>query len=197
MRIGCVIGWNDVENLRISLPALRPHVDRLIYVDGRYKDFPGDGDTSDDGSFDVALDWCNDVLLPTGPGPWASEIEKRNHYLLGDPGDLYVVVDADEILIGLPQWREGSLRLYRPDCIPPYPVFRVFEHREGIHYEHTHNCVVADGRILNHELVGQVIAGCALNHISQYRDEQRKLDKGTYIRRLQTQEKRVREELRL
>lgn len=109
--IGCVNAYQDAEMLKRSLPVLARLVDRLIVVDGAYADFPiyGGIPTSTDGTLDVARCWTDEIVWR--PTPWENEIEKRNAYLIGEPGDWYLVCDADEVL-------EGAIfgRAAEPSC---------------------------------------------------------------------------------
>jgi len=103
----CIITYEDAQFIAATLFSIAPHVDRIIVIDGAYRNFPHDVHLSVDGSMEIAdtvLKRCfphvEAVFISTSE-PWTSEAEKRNAYLnrLRD-GEWFIVLDGDEMLVG-------------------------------------------------------------------------------------------------
>ena len=197
MLIGCVNVFNEEASLRRCLLSLRGGVDRLVVVDGAYRGFPHEKPFSTDGTCAIAAEFADEVI--EADAAWTDEIVKRNQYLVGKSGDYYLVVDADEEFSGaMPPLVDDDyeIELRRTDDIDPYPVYRVFKHREGIKYKGTHHALWVDGELLNHRPI-KTLEGCHLKHYIGERDERRKLDKGIYYERLKLAEMSARRHYKL
>ncbi len=188
--IGCMIFWNDLSMLMHSLPALAEEVDGLICVDGPYAKFPKSVNPkpvfwpegthiSTDGSFEYVASFGAHIVT----GYWANEIDKRNAYLKAlAPGDIALVVDADEVLEGeLPRHEEtlpelARLMCCRTDGVPPYPIFRWFRHTgDTMRYKGAHNALWRANDLLNdmNAHPKETLAGCRLTHLTTERDAER------------------------
>lgn len=168
-----IIVWNMAGQLEACIKAARevlpnPHV---LVVDGVYAKFPHDNlkPWSTDGTLDVARSLADTVVETSEP--WESEIVKRNSYLIGDPGDLYVHLDADELLRGT--WpvvtNDADLEFRRHEPRRAY-LYRVFRHREGIHYAKRHH-YLWDGDVLLNSLPRDVLPGVHVLHTIDQRPE--------------------------
>lgn len=203
--IACVNQFEDASFLEQSLPAIRSTVDLLVVVDGRYADYPGDHPGSRDGSLDIARHYGAHVIEPVNGLPWASEIEKRNAYLsVGDPGDYYFVVDADEIVVGHidrdimtthDDWLVDLIRIRKEQPLRQdlrQPIHRLFKHRAGIRYHGTHHAVHIADRLIHPDRL-PLFPGAHFVHRTEYRDDKRNEAKGVYYRTLVKQEITFRE----
>ena len=200
MKIGCVIFFNDGELLKKCLQALKSKVDRIVAIDGAYKDFPHLVPYSTDGSIEVAEKFADEVIKVKYP--WEDEIAKRNRYLeCAKTGDFIIVVDADEELEGdLSGIKEDfyQLMLYRVDGVPPYPVFRVHKKIEDMFYSGTHHSLWCGDELINlRKDKIPVLEGAKLIHRCSERDKQRIENKGTYYRIIQEKEIDFRQEFGL
>jgi len=199
--IGCLIFYNDpLEMLDRALASLREAgVDWIVAVDGAFERHPHSHDASGKPVRDLVRSKV-DVYLDTPHRAWDTEIEKRNMYLVGTVGDVYVVLDSDEELKGnLSYAYQDSLgwqvRLEQ-EGLADRPVWRVFRHFEGIHYYGTHHAVCLGVIPLNH-LVVRTLPEAWIKHYTNDRSNQRKQDKGVYLRDLSNQERQFRERWRL
>jgi len=114
-------------------------------------------------------------------------MDKRSAYLLGDPGDWYLQIDADERLRGeLPslsevkdgmsyrmrvKWAEGSLN--------PWAV-RLFQHRGVMQYRGAHCALFSDGQLISRRTDAEPIESAYLLHLKGQRSAERQRDKQTY-----------------
>lgn len=204
MRItGCVNAYQDAAFLEQSLQVLSRLVDRIIVVDGAYRDFPlyGPGPASVDGTLEVARRH-RATIIEAGAQPWPDEIAKRNAYLAPEhyaQGDYVMVVDADEICEGevdrdfLAEQEDWLVELYlvgaaggRDGC--PYSIHRLYRWRPGIQYAGTHHAVHVGTRMIHPDRDLQrprdVFPGLRLRHLSAQRDRERQARKAGYYQRL-------------
>lgn len=176
-----------IESIRRAAPQAR-----VVVVDGAYAAFPHPAGQpeSADGTLDIAERLADTVIrcprdADGRPQPWPDEIVKRNAYLVGQPGDFYLVVDADEsvegrVPVGLFAPAQDVL-LQRDDGTPRYGLLRLFAHAPGIRYEGAHNAIWIEHRLLN-QWPRQVAAGFSLRHhySERGRDVDRIARKGRY-----------------
>jgi hypothetical protein len=204
--IGAVNCYQDVDMLKHSLPALRRLVDFLVVVDGAYSGFPlyNDDPESTDDSLALAQEYADHIIFCrkdiTGkPVPWFNEIQKRSQYLqVGQPGDYYLVCDADETPTGtvhinrdeLAKQTDWLVVLSRVnDHIKPYPIHRLFQHRRGIRYFGAHHAVHIGPRLIHPKKDHlKIFPGLRLDHLQMLRDRDRVERKGEYYRELQKAE---------
>lgn len=201
--VACVNFYQDAEMLRRFLPDLRRKVDYLVCVDGRYTDFPEyDSPQSTDGSIEVVAKYA-DLFIGTPrnrfgiPIPWEDEIAKRTSYLVGQPGDWYLVVDADEEIEGIPDrdaiasrpdWLVGLKRV--GDATQPYGIHRCFAHRPGLRYHGAHHAVHVLGQIIHPDRIRQDwLPGVTILHHQMERDAERVERKGEYYAKLAPSER--------
>jgi len=84
--------------LKKCVESVYEQVDRIIAVDGRYKDFPGDFWYSTDGTIEylLSLDKVEFIFAAD-----LYEAEKRNIYMdMLNAGDTVLILDGDEIVQG-------------------------------------------------------------------------------------------------
>jgi len=147
MLIACYNIYNEIEHLPTSVKAAYDKVDKIVFVDGRYKGFHEEKAVSSD---DGTLDWINDKendpdgkfqLIEAPEEGWEDQPTKRTAYFIGEKGDIYLVMDGHDVITS---WRRpdlvlgvaGMARLDILDNDPPISVKqpRLIAHIEGIHY---------------------------------------------------------------
>jgi glycosyltransferase involved in cell wall biosynthesis len=155
--IACVIVFNEETMLPGCLESIYDQVDRIVVVDGAYARFPHEAPYSTEATREIAraygAEW---VLCPEDaqgrPRPWATQVAKRNAYLVGEIGDWYLIIDADNRLVGtLPTPEPGYdyAWLSRSRTGRVTWVLRLIEHRPGIRYEGAHNGLRTDAEQIN------------------------------------------------
>lgn len=204
-----VITYNDMPLLKRCIDSVEAYVDRIILVDGIFEDFPlapGDEPLSTDGTVEyfVDLETKAEKVLIAYPG--LSEVEKRNRYLLGEPGDWYLHLDADErvenpeTLFDLPDADVCWCQMRWTNRFSRYP--RLFRHVDGLHYDGLHYRLVdADGNLftdIQETGLGYTRAPHPLRiqHDIDQRHVQRKKQKAIYYRRLTRREREIKEQLK-
>ena len=201
MLVACIITYNDMPLVKDCIESIQDKVDRIIVIDGKYRDFPGEENYSTDGTLEYLNSLDVEILFSYG----LDEVEKRNCYLneLKD-GDICLNIDADEVLIGdipeltadigiiqIGEW--GDRRRHRRSN-------RFFRYREGLHYWGTHKMILdSKGRLFaNLDRVGkdytsQKITEFEFLHNNHLRDHDRKKAKKKYYEILVKREARVNE----
>ena len=189
MILGCVSGYNDAVFLEECLRRLHTVVDRIIYVDGAYANFPHRHHLSTDGSIEIAAQLADGIELPCEP--WPTEVAKRNTYLQEDEAVWHLVVDCDEMVEGVLDESELVAPAYwvplQQPTIPDRLVFRLFRGFGGIRYYGCHNAV-CDGK----EPISRDVPTCrslSLLHRTWERDQERVQAKGEYLRWLACEER--------
>ena len=135
--IGIVPSYNDRTTIEACITSLLPVTNRIVAVDGRFSDFPGETDYSTDGTIEYLEGQGVEVIRAAG----LQEVEKRNCYLVGQVGDWYLHLDADEEWTGaleIPDADMGIVKLCRARPIHYMDRVRLFRHVEGLHYEKKH-----------------------------------------------------------
>jgi len=168
MIIACINCYNSMSSLPHTIQSIRGSVGRIIAVDGAYADYPHKKPYSTDGTVKY-LKECKAQVIETKK-PWKDQIIKRTQYFRGSAGDIYFIIDTDEIL--LTPFKENDLRisgrnapvdvgwlmimskLYKDR---PYSEPRFFRHKKGIHYAGRHHWIY-DGQqrlMSSHQKQGQ------------------------------------------
>jgi hypothetical protein len=204
-----LVTYDDMPLIEKCISSVIDYVDGIIAVDGIFKDFPhnnGEPGYSTDGTLKYLSSLDKEVALIVMPD--LEEVEKRNQYLIGQEGDWYLHLDADEwvenpeVLSELPDTdvlfcpmlREGDGALHY------YP--RVFKHVEGLHYEGLHYHLVDGSSSLYADIhhVGDDYRierfPLMIKHNRDGRDPERLKRKAIYYKTLTTREKQVKELLR-
>ena len=112
--LGVVIAFNEGDMLAGCLESIEGQVDRIVVVDGAYAHFPHESPESTDDTRAIAeaygAEW---IPCPDGQA-WPTQVDKRTAYLVGEEGDWYLHIDADERLQGvLPLPRPGEHYAFR------------------------------------------------------------------------------------
>ncbi len=143
--IACFNVYNEAEYFEEALLSIKGKVDKIVVVDGAYKKFPHEFPYSTDRTIEIALKYA-DQFIGSGNKPWKSEIVKRNQYLIGKPGDLYLIIDGHEIWTGdfIPPFGNYRIKMRMADGW--HETFRMFEHKPGICYKEFHYSIWIDGK---------------------------------------------------
>ena len=202
MIVACIITYNDIETIEDCINSVKNAVDRIVIVDGKYRDFPGEYECSTDGTAEYIGSIAGDCKLTFRFVARLDEVAKRNVYLtyLKD-GDVCLNLDADEILTGnipnltadigivrVGEW--GDRRRHRR-------TNRFFRYRTGLHYWGTHKLILdAEGRVfanLDHtgDYTHQLVTEFELLHRNDLRSDERKADKKEYYKILMAREAKV------
>jgi glycosyltransferase involved in cell wall biosynthesis len=194
--IACLSVFNEIKNLPACLEGLEA-ADIICIVDGAYKDFPHDKPWSTDGTLEYLRDLAKSdqrVHLITCEKPWPGETVKRSQYFIGEEGDWYFLIDADERVEGL-----EKLKIYLPRCpydslgIPFYMygdgrwrwMGRVVRHLSGITYGDLCIEVVVNGRqIAGGGAYQGTFGGLKIRHYPYKREIERRKAKVAYYERL-------------
>lgn len=213
--IAAVSAYDERELLPGCIDSLRV-ADRIVVVDGVFADYPHEAPASTDGM----LEWLAEaaqadprIEVVTHQGPWASEVEKRSAYLVGAPGDWYLVIDADERLYdgetlkallahsSVDSWAMPFFD--RPGDPAPIPAGRVFRHIDGIRYEVGDGRVVAAGKVLVNADRGEHTVrwregypGPRILHMQHRRSAARQRMREEYIRRVVDRDPLLKEQVR-
>ena len=199
MRIGCINFYDEAEFIEQCIESLVDKVDRIICVDGAYARFEHKKPYSTDGTIEIIQrlqsKYGPKIELIGSETAWKDEITKRNEYFKGKEGDFYIVLDADEVLEGtldgLEQRDDWQIRLFRMDGVHPYLIYRIFKHREGIHYAGAHNALHIGSELMNSESL-PIFEGAKINHFLDKRSGERKRRKGVYYKDLYEYEQEFR-----
>jgi hypothetical protein len=198
-----MVTYNDWPLIQRAVESVK--ADRMFFVDGRFRDFPHEPDApgySTDGTLEYLKGLGGETSIKIAEG--LTEVEKRSLYLLGEPGDWYFHLDADE-WVTTPQMPNLNPDLDAALCLIEwengsgwYP--RLFRHIEGMKYEDLHHQLVdSQGNlIVNIYETGEgyrsARIGLKIQHDKALRDPQRIKEKHRYYERLTAAEKRIREE---
>jgi len=200
MLVATLITYNDIETIKDCIESIEGKVDKIIVVDGKFKDFPGEENISTDGTLECLDSFPKiEILFTYG----LDEVDKRNNYLneLKD-GDICLNLDADEILegeipelttdIGIIQVGEqGDRRRHRR-------TNRFFRYRKGLHYWGRHTLILDENNKMFAFLdkvgkgyTSQKITEFELLHRNDLRSFERKKNKEKYYKILMAREAKV------
>lgn len=185
--IGCMPVYNEEMLLHKSLGSLQGACDRIIVIDGCYRDFPfiNKQPFSTDQTMDIAQGMGAE-LIPCQI-PWDTQAEKRSEFFKhGEPGDYYIFLDADEVLEGIP-WIDESIRAYRVQCWNyknrqvSQEVLRIFRHEKGIRFWGSHDGLYYGNDFVIHRRC-PVVRSCHIRHYKHLRTKERqKLSSAYYV----------------
>lgn len=183
--IAGIIVFNEERMLAGCLESLQGKVDRCVVVDGAYLRYPHEVPWSTDRTREIVdcygADWVGCRLNEDEERrAWWDQIEKRNAYLVGEEGDWYLYIDADERLIGeLPELVDGQvydIRVWSRGHRLAWANSRLFQHRGRMRYEGAHYAIWSDDVLLNSQPKVRIPpVQCHLAHLTHLRlpEEQR------------------------
>lgn len=145
MIIAVINTYNDKDHIEKTLQSVKGKVDKIVVVDGAYADFPHDVPYSTDGTLDIAKKYADVLIECPNQKAWHDEMVKRSAYLIGNEGDWYLMIDADELFEGdlepLRTSKESDYFLpftYEEDYGREGKQYRLFKHRAGLIYARNH-----------------------------------------------------------
>ncbi len=177
MIIACINAYQDEDFIWDAIASVAG-LDRIVVVDGAYEGFPQYNDVpySTDQTVEIAEELGCEVIKTRRV--WKDQVEKRNAYLIGEVGDWYLQIDADERLHG--ELKPGNDEAYRIPCQfgkRKIPTLKLFRHQPGIRYIGAHNVIAVGDRIIRG---GDILPDCWIEHLSEMRDPDRKKRKKEY-----------------
>ncbi len=151
--IGCMAAYQEGESIGRALMSIVHMCNRIIVVDGARVGFPlyANNHLSTDNTLEVAKWFGAEIITPPGR-PWHNQIEQRNAYLAGDPGDWYLIVDADEVVHGaLPDLTSPlgcyKVRVYDRDRGKQWCI-RLLQEDGTLRYQFAHYGLYRQGRLV-------------------------------------------------
>jgi len=200
IKVATIITYNDYPLLKDCIESVIDRVDRIVVIDGKYKDFPGEYKCSSDGTLEYLASVQDKITLRFVSD--CDEVFKRNIYFqyLHD-GDICLNIDADEVLTGdLPEL-EADIGLVRigedGDQRRHRRTNRLFRYRPGLHYWGKHSLILdKDGRVFaNLDKAGSRYTvqddKVEFLHNNHKRPYNRKKDKRQYYKILQKREAKI------
>lgn len=149
--------YQEAAKIGEALASLkRAGCERLVVVDGAWRWFPryGEGPGSTDETVEIARAAGAEVIEAPTTG-WDSEVAARNSYLVGKPGDWYLVLDADERAHGsLPEQMDAPEGAYQvwvrmtADAMADVRRVRLVQEDGTLRYQYGHFALYRDGRLL-------------------------------------------------
>jgi len=184
--IACVIAYQEERMLPGCLESVAGQVDEIVVVDGAYARFPHEVPYSTDKTVEIALAYGARVIdCPEGK-PWPNQVVKRTAYLVGEEGDWYLHIDADERLVGvLPVPQNGmhyAFHIFSRGGVASWSP-RLWQHRGRMRYVGAHNALWSDDRLIHRKgatFVDPLL--CRFAHLARYREVERQLDKREYYK---------------
>jgi len=187
MILGVTIFYNDgAELLGNCLRSLKKVTDRVLAIDGAYKEFPHKDFKSNPETLAVAEQLADEVIPAQ---EWVDETAKRNAYLtLKSPKDYYLMLDGDETIEGEkpsklkhPVYRI-SLSTQKDGIWMPAYYNRLFRHHKGMAYIKAHNnLLLKDGTSLSlPEPHIPIYEGLKILHTPEKRPKERQEDDGIF-----------------
>ena len=213
----CFNIFEEIEILERHIEAVRKAAPegQIVVVDGAYQAYPHAceecyarddkvvtcehrGPDSADGTLEL-IDRIADHVIRCNGTPWPSEEVKRTQYFIGKEGDEYLVIDADEEIVGTfpmaVSLQDANCLLCRDDGSPGYPVFRYHKHSDGMKYHGHHNALWRNDKHIKPKRL-PVLKGFNLIHKRSLRDEERQHKKGIYYSWLADHERAFRSIIR-
>ncbi len=201
--IACLIVYNDFDILPECMDSLSG-ADKIIIIDGAFKDYPHEKPWSTDGTVDYVKQRASidrRIKFIECKKAWKDEVEKRSAYFTGKQGDWYLIVDSDERVGGETIDRNGVkavkefLPTYEDDMldVPLWELIsgsfesapRLFRHQEGIRYYLTHYLVFYKDKLLvNDSKKHKIFDGMKIWHMPDLRTDKRNSTKETFYRKM-------------
>jgi len=200
--VATIITYNDIETIENCIDSVKDKVDRIVIIDGKYRDFPGKYEISADGTVEYIGNIAGDYEITFRSVERLDEVAKRNVYLAYlKNGDICLNLDADEMLTGNIPKLEADIGIIQigeyGDRKRHRRTNRFFRYRDGLHYWGKHSLILdADGKVFaNLDRVGdytsQKITEFELLHRNDLRNDKRKIDKKIYYKTLKAREAKI------
>ena len=192
----CINCYNDIPTIKRCIQSVYNQVDRIIAVDGKYKDFPGGSWYSTDGTIEYLCS-LDKVELLFGAGLF--EADKRNIYMDAlNEGDTVLVLDGDEFVAGtigkLDKGIDIGLVTFGAPSYRKRLATRFFRYRKGLRHEGIHFILTIGGKWFNNRrralsgFKGKKIGNFTIQHLGWKRDKKRKFQKKQYVKSARARE---------
>lgn len=203
MLIATIITYNDWPLIKECVESIYNKVNKIIIVDGRFKDFPKEDDYSNGESLKYFLKLSKDdkfEIIPTGG---FTEVEKKNVYLKHlKNGDICLNIDSDEVLIGeIPELKAdiGIIQIgEQGDSKRHRRTIRFFKYQNGLHYWGKHSLILdKDNKVFAYldkvgkDYTSQKVTEFEFLHNNHKRDYNRIKDKKKYYQILMKREAKI------
>jgi len=164
----CILTYNNESTIAKTIVSAAKYSNRIIIVDGAYKDFEQDKPYSTDATIDVAKGYTG-VEVVTTERCYDTEAEKRNIYLdLLNNGDLFLSLDSNEVLEDLDVDRidDKDLISYLKIELPNRQISapRIIRYKQSMSYQ-THDILSQQGEY--HNLKDTQVSLETVGHITQ------------------------------
>ncbi len=189
MIVVCVNCYNDMPLIVDTIGSIYDQADRIICVDGRYRDFPSGYWYSTDGTIEF-LSGLDKVELVFAANLF--EADKRNVYMdmLSD-GDTVLVLDGDEVVDGIIHKLEkadiGLVRLGHPsENNPKRLATRFFKYQKGLRHNGIHFILEQNDKWFNNrcsalnDFRAKDINSFKIKHLTRKRSSERRFLKEQY-----------------
>jgi len=201
--IAGIITYNEEQLLAQCLESIVNKVDEIVLVDGRIAPFPGIGASSTDNTVAIARDYGAEVI--TSDTPYPCEADMRSKYLVGEDGDWYLLIDADEkCMTALPNIAD------LPSGIDAYSVHvrmigaptnvwrpRLFRHSGTMEYRAIHDALFSNETLISRPEDATQLHSVWFAHYQMARSENRRNQKRLYYQTGYTHEPQYRKEWRM
>lgn len=187
-----------MPTIKRCVQSVYNQVDRIIAVDGRYKDFPGNKQNwySTDGTIEY-LHSLGKVELLFGAGLF--EADKRNIYMDAlNEDDTTLVLDGDEFVEGrickLDKNIDIGLVIFGAPSYRRRLATRFFRYRKGLRHEGIHFILTINGKWFNNRryavsgFKSKKIESFTIQHLRWKRDKIRRFKKKEYVKSARARE---------
>lgn len=176
--------YQEASQIGEALASLRAAgCERLVVVDGAWGAFERYGETasSTDGTQELARA-CGAQVIDAPAGGWLDEVTARNGYLVGLPGDWYLILDADERATGvLPSSLlapEGAYQLWvRTPGEAPVRRIRLVLEDGSVRYQYAHWSLYRQGRLVDQ---AGLLDAVVVEHVGRPGDTDRRRRKAAW-----------------
>jgi hypothetical protein len=184
--IAVLITYNEEALLPDCLESIYGKADEIVMVEGRIADFPGDNIHSADNTIAIAESYGATVIQNNRA--WHNECEMRSAYLVGNAGDVYFHIDADERLmtpLPCPEQLPGdaykvSVNMIGVSTKQLRPRF--FRHKGMMEYRGVHDALFSDDTLVSNPKDVPTLHSVWLTHAQMLRDKNRRAHKEMYYR---------------
>lgn len=174
--IGVMCAYQEADRIGAALDSLRAAgCERLVVVDGAWRWFEtyAAGAGSTDGTVEIARGAGAEVITAPADG-WINEVTARNRYLVGEPGDWYLILDADERVSGvLPPALaapEGAYQVWVREGLRGRRRIRLIQETGSVRYQYAHWALYRDGRLVDQ---AALLDAVVIEHVGRPGDTER------------------------
>ncbi len=185
--IACIIAYNEADLLPGCLDSIYGKADEIVLVEGRIAAYPGDSPHSTDNTVAIAKSYGASIIQIDRA--WTDECEMQSAYLIGNDGDVYFKIDADErLMTPLPRPEQLPHDVYKVAVnmigVPIRQLRpRLFRHRGEMVYRGVHDALWSDGVLISVPAQVPTLHSVWLAHYQMMRDANRRKQKNRYYQK--------------